>query len=85
MIFASGMTDSAVFVVLGLSALMVIGLHCLLFRFIYTTIFAGLLAKVEKWSVGYWLSHLGLFCLSCIVLYSLLFLQYYLTGEGLFQ
>lgn len=84
MIIASGITNSAVSIVVGLFLIIAFGFHCLMIRLVYS----GVLKKIQgmvKYRLIYWFIHFALLALSCGLLYTFLYLKYFLTGRGLFS
>jgi hypothetical protein len=83
MIIASGFTNSAVSLILGLLLLMMVAFHLILYYFLYARIFSEVFKKARRGSPHWWLLQVGLFILSAILLYVILWLKIYFTGEGL--
>ncbi len=83
MIIASGITDSAIMVVVLIFLTLTMAFHGLFYWLIYSRVMTPLFKKVDNYSFSYWLIHLGLFALSCALLCGLLFVQYQITGKGI--
>jgi hypothetical protein len=84
MILLSGMTDDAILIVLVIFLGLALVSHYILFKIAGRIKFLqSFLHACQRNKFYYFIFHLCLFIFSCFILYGILYLKFYLTGEGL--